>query len=544
MGKFNSAEIISKTTENIVNQHNYLLKLLDEGYLVKGVLDGRKMKIVVDTKEGIAFYDDNDKIGGLAVINDKLTLTVNTIASAYDVTNYIDFDPAYLWGGQTFSAMRFWTDDAAATPADVQHLQIFGDASASGTETTTYINATSVSDADSLLDYSRILEIGAQIPFEVGDGESGYIRFTSDASANVGIVEMIANNSDGSDYFNVMTEYNEFSIADETSTLLSLTRSGGLIINGVSFSQFLLPLYDLTNIISNGDFDGTTDWSGGNATLSAASNTLSVTGNGGARSPYAYTSGSDQHVVGHKYYLRFNARVTNSSCESIRAYIGEQVTVQSSPTINKWYELSTVFDADAAANYVYVYHYYADAATADGKVMDVRYALAIDLTATFGAGNEPTATQMDDLLSGFDNSWFDGTFKSLVTIDSMLPDSSKTIWHSGNDGTGSGLDADLLDGKHASEFSASPLPNSTVSAAQLYTTTSSASGTVTAGSTVLFDSGSERTFSPNVQVSNYYVLMTGYGTTDSTYEMRFGLFNTSASSRDYNVRWRRLQTTL
>ena len=30
-----------------------------------------------------------------------------------------------------------------------------------------------------------------------------------------------------------------------------------------------------------------------------------------------------------------------------------------------------------------------------------------------------------------------------------------TVWHSGNDGTGSGLDADLLDGKHASDFSLS-----------------------------------------------------------------------------------------
>lgn len=37
----------------------------------------------------------------------------------------------------------------------------------------------------------------------------------------------------------------------------------------------------------------------------------------------------------------------------------------------------------------------------------------IDLTATFGAGNEPTKEQMDRLLTEFPNSWFDGTAEIL-----------------------------------------------------------------------------------------------------------------------------------
>lgn len=44
--------------------------------------------------------------------------------------------------------------------------------------------------------------------------------------------------------------------------------------------------------------------------------------------------------------------------------------------------------------------------------------------------------------------------KYLAINDSGVPHvSGSTIWHAGNDGSGSGLDADLLDGKHASSFS-------------------------------------------------------------------------------------------
>jgi len=167
----------------------------------------------------------------LADMIDTDTLWVKTIRADSDVKNYIDFDPAYLWKGQTLSAMRHWTDDAAATPADVMHLQLFGDASATNAETRTYLNATSVNKAGMLLDYSRILEVGANIPFAAGDGQSAFARFTSDADLNAGIAEIIANNSDGSDYINVTTKFNEFSVLDESGDLLKLTRSNGLTLS-------------------------------------------------------------------------------------------------------------------------------------------------------------------------------------------------------------------------------------------------------------------------------------------------------------------------
>ena len=46
--------------------------------------------------------------------------------------------------------------------------------------------------------------------------------------------------------------------------------------------------------------------------------------------------------------------------------------------------------------------------------------------------------------------------KSNIQDDGTTPKyGTNTIWHSGNDGSDSGLDADLLDGKHASEFATS-----------------------------------------------------------------------------------------
>jgi hypothetical protein len=41
--------------------------------------------------------------------------------------------------------------------------------------------------------------------------------------------------------------------------------------------------------------------------------------------------------------------------------------------------------------------------------MEVQYVVVLNLTATFGAGNEPTVEQMDKILARFPNNWFDGT---------------------------------------------------------------------------------------------------------------------------------------
>ena len=58
--------------------------------------------------------------------------------------------------------------------------------------------------------------------------------------------------------------------------------------------------------------------------------------------------------------------------------------------------------------------------TVAGEVIKFKNLLAIDLTAAFGAGNEPTAAQMDAYLAAYPNSWFDG---SALLTTSGIPNS-------------------------------------------------------------------------------------------------------------------------
>lgn len=52
--------------------------------------------------------------------------------------------------------------------------------------------------------------------------------------------------------------------------------------------------------------------------------------------------------------------------------------------------------------------------------MSVKEPLIINLTETFGAGNEPTNEQMDKLLLRFPNSWFDGTVNLFNAKEFMI----------------------------------------------------------------------------------------------------------------------------
>ena len=87
---------------------------------------------------------------------------------------------------------------------------------------------------------------------------------------------------------------------------------------------------------------------------------------------------------------------------------GAEVRV-TSPVQNQWYELSNV--GNASHSNFELGHWYSSAEIASGKVMEVDYAYAINLTATFGAGNEPTKEQCDLLFANY----FEGSANVLGT---------------------------------------------------------------------------------------------------------------------------------
>jgi hypothetical protein len=175
--------------------------------------------------------------------------------------------------------------------------------------------------------------------------------------------------------------------------------------------------FPMENYIKNGDFSNNhTGWEAGNGTLSVADNTLYVTGNGNVASVTATQIIATLFEEGKKYYTKCKMRVTNSLCKRIAIVMHQlsdgsyySVASQMSPENNILYDLSGIFEAKTDSQYrIRLNHLYNSATDADGAVMECQYVLAINLTDTFGAGNEPTKEEMDALLSCFPESWFDG----------------------------------------------------------------------------------------------------------------------------------------
>jgi hypothetical protein len=160
------------------------------------------------------------------------------------------------------------------------------------------------------------------------------------------------------------------------------------------------------NFVVNGNFaSNTSGWTGSDGLLSVGNNTLTLTGTGVSNLPKV--NQSTLINASSVKYVKMQARVTNANCTSLFARWSTgspgNIEVVAPPIENQWYELSGI--SSQASSILYVYHQYTDAATANGKIMEVREVLAIDLTATFGAGNEPTLAWCDANIPA----WFDGT---------------------------------------------------------------------------------------------------------------------------------------
>ena len=165
------------------------------------------------------------------------------------------------------------------------------------------------------------------------------------------------------------------------------------------------------NLVVNGDFrNGTTGWLTGSSTNSVTSGVLTNTGNGAAVEPNAYSSIGDK-VVGNKYYLRANVTPKSALCTKIRIGSINMAQTIDSPIVNNPYLLSGVITASTTYGLIVAYHMYASTANANGAAIEVYNVMAINLTATYGAGNEPTKEQCDILFANY----FEGTDNVLGT---------------------------------------------------------------------------------------------------------------------------------
>lgn len=156
-----------------------------------------------------------------------------------------------------------------------------------------------------------------------------------------------------------------------------------------------------TQLVTNGNFaNGTTGWSGDGSTRTVVNGVLTVTGTGASVTPNAYTSIGNK-IVGNKYYLRANVTPKSSLCASLRLTSIDSVQIISNPVINNSYLLSGIITASSTYNLIVIYHYYASTADVTGAAIEVDNVMAINLTATYGAGNEPTKEQCDILFANY-----------------------------------------------------------------------------------------------------------------------------------------------
>jgi hypothetical protein len=177
-----------------------------------------------------------------------------------------------------------------------------------------------------------------------------------------------------------------------------------------------------TNIVTEGNFPSATGWSATNSTLSANNNTLSDTCNGTGTYGTCNQITTTAVASGKKVYIKALIKVTNVSCGNIRLQItgstgGVTVTLKdiSSPVNGTQYSLSGIvtFNETYSGNVrVTGTHVYADAATANGKVMEVQEVMGIDIStlpAEIQAMSDANIKAFCDTIP-----WFDGTMSGGV----------------------------------------------------------------------------------------------------------------------------------
>lgn len=178
----------------------------------------------------------------------------------------------------------------------------------------------------------------------------------------------------------------------------------------------------MKNEIVNGDFSaGTSSFGVPAGTATATNKVLSLKGNGSATYPQISQITTMPYVNGSKFYFKAKCRVTNPDALSINfmlynAGMGTIITpIKMNPVNGVYYTDSKIITATAGGApgsifNVYISNVYATAALSLDKVLEIENFIVLDLTRIFGAGNEPTNTQMDAYLAYYSpNSWFDGT---------------------------------------------------------------------------------------------------------------------------------------
>lgn len=181
------------------------------------------------------------------------------------------------------------------------------------------------------------------------------------------------------------------------------------------------------NIVPGWDIGGkgVTSIASTGCSITATGDVLTATGSGSSPTlqvaSYSVGVNAIRPRIGQLLYLRGMVRITGYTGAApldIKAAVGGvYAQTVTSPVLNQWYTTAGVVTAPSDGTLINALFIatFPSAGDANGATLEIKYVMAVDLLQTFGAGNEPTKTEMDYLLSLYPNNWFSGTVNDLVT---------------------------------------------------------------------------------------------------------------------------------
>ena len=152
------------------------------------------------------------------------------------------------------------------------------------------------------------------------------------------------------------------------------------------------------NLIRNSNFaNGITGWNPLDADGFVSNFTYTLVSSGTSNRPCVrYTTDS---VAGDIVYVKFNARINNPFATSIsfdmhgtNSGIVTEIKKIDLPDENNWYEINGVVNTSGLSGNLIleIYHSYVDSNTAKYKEMEIKNVQLINLTQSYGLGNEPS----------------------------------------------------------------------------------------------------------------------------------------------------------
>ena len=154
----------------------------------------------------------------------------------------------------------------------------------------------------------------------------------------------------------------------------------------------------LKNDIENGDFsDGLEGWNSQNSGNLLEDGYATNTGDGSLKYPQIWRNIA--LVGGGEYYIRFKYKTDASTIAASTSTFAKSVN-ETKPTNSSedWHIFSNYLTPNSSDRTLRIYHIYSDLTTANGSNLSIDDVIFIPTTQVFGAGNEPTKEEMDELI--------------------------------------------------------------------------------------------------------------------------------------------------